>query len=89
MIDACSYKLWMKDKMEEEEIAQCGINLRNMLDLLETKAEEIVDIVAVNQEYASKIKEIKEFVNQKRDKLAMAKINLLNSRRRVSQFNAF
>lgn len=30
MIDACSYKLWMKDKMEEEEIAQCGINLRNM-----------------------------------------------------------
>lgn len=56
---------------------------------MESKAEEIVDIVAVNQEYTAKIKEIKEFVNQKRDKLAMAKINLLNSRRRVSQFNAY
>ena len=66
MIDACSYKLWMKDKMEQEEIAQCHVNLRNMIQMLEVKAEEVIDIVASNKEFQNKIKEIKAFVHQRR-----------------------
>ena len=48
MIDACSYKLWTKDRMEQEEILQCSINLKNMVDLLEVKGEEVTDLIASN-----------------------------------------
>ena len=55
MIDACSYKLWTKDRMEQEEISQCSVNLKNMVDLLEVKGEEVTDLIASNQVYEKKL----------------------------------
>ena len=60
-----------------------------MAELLENKAEEVTDLVSSNQAFQKQLKEIKEFMNQQRDKLQMAKICLLNSRRKVTNFDAF
>ena len=38
MIDACSYKLWSKEQLEEVEIASYQANLKSMADILENKA---------------------------------------------------
>lgn len=37
MIDACSYKLSMKEKLEEENIAQYAQYLKSMEELMESK----------------------------------------------------
>ena len=62
MIDDCSYSLWMKDKLEAEEILQCSNYLKSMADELELKGEEIIDLLADKKEFNRKIEEHKELI---------------------------
>ena len=66
MIDACSYKLWMKDKLEEEEIGELSKYLSAIDEIMESKCQEVIDLLAQKNTHAQNVKEVYEYMEERK-----------------------